>query len=147
MKAGRREYFWEENFAKFRRKTPKQCKTRSSAARDTWNPGTAAWHCLKQRQHLELQGLHPSRVGCRWFSGRPQVGEGSGRRGSWMLARSTMATPCLRAQWLPQRRLRTGDTPRAFANGRVAQHSVTERALEHQRQAPLGLGVGVPRPS
>ena len=33
-----------------------------------------------------------------------------------MLARGTVATPCLRAQWLPQRRLRTGDTPRVFAS-------------------------------
>ena len=41
------------------------------------------------------------------------------------------------SQWLrlPIRRLRTGDTLRTFANGRVAQHPVD----------PLGIGVGVPR--
>ena len=44
-------------------------------------PGTlaVAWPCVKQRQHLLLQGLHPSSTGCRWFSGGPQVGEDSGR--------------------------------------------------------------------
>ena len=48
-----------------------------------------------------------------------------------------MVTQCLRAQWLPLRSFRVGDTLLAFANGRVAQHPVD----------PLGLGVGVPRPS
>ena len=39
------------------------------------------------------------------------------------------------SRWLrlPIRRLRTGDTLRTFANGRVAQHPVD----------PLGLGVGI----
>ena len=48
-------------------------------------PGTVAvaWPCVKQRrrQHLLLQGLHPSLAGRRWFSCGPQVGEGSSRRG------------------------------------------------------------------
>ena len=48
-----------------------------------------------------------------------------------------MATPCFRAQWLALRRLRVGNTLRAFANGHVAQHPVD----------PLGLCVGVPRPT
>ena len=104
--------------------------------------GTAAWRCvktLKQRQHLQLQGLHSSRVGRRWFSGGMQVGKDSGRLGSWVLAWGTVATQCLRAQLLPLRRLRVGDTLRAFANCRAAQHPVQVH--------PLGLCVGVPRPS
>ena len=99
-------YFWKEIFAKFARKPLKRCKLKicSSAVcsvnsvplpRDTWN---LAWPCVKQRQHLLLQGLHPSRAGRRWFSGGPQVGEDSGRRGSWMPAQSRspgqVATPC-----------------------------------------------------
>ena len=95
-----RRVFWKEIFAKFVRKPLKQCKTCSSAARDTWKMA-AAWPCVKQRHHLLLQGLHPSRSGRRWFSGGPQVGEDSDRRGSWMPARSRsqgqlgqVATPC-----------------------------------------------------
>ena len=65
-------------------------------------PGTlaVAWPCVKQRrrQHLLLQGLHPSLAGRRWFSGGSQVGEDSSRRGSWMPAQSRspgqVATPC-----------------------------------------------------
>ena len=107
-------------------------------------PGTlaVAWPCVKQRQHLLLQRLHPSRAGRRWFSGGPQVGEDSGRRGSWMPARSRspgqVATPCPSGlQWLrlSLRSLRSDDTLLTFANGRVAQHTVD----------PLGTGVGVPR--
>ena len=37
-----------------------------------------------------------------------------------MLARGTVATSCLRAQWLPLCRLRVGDTLRAFANAVTA---------------------------
>ena len=37
-----------------------------------------------------------------------------------MLAQGTVATSCLRAQWLPLRRLRVGDTMRAFANAVTA---------------------------
>ena len=133
MTAGRHEYFWKENFAKFTRKTLKQCKTRSSAACDTWNPGTAAWRCLKhwQRQHLQLQGLHPSRVGRRWFSGGQQVGEGSGRRRSWMLARGTVS-------------------PGPVATPTPSSHGRYTAGLCQQFQHPvdpLGLGVGVLRPS
>ena len=112
MTAGRREYFGKENFANFTRKPLKQCKTRSSAVRDPQNLDPAAWRCVKQRQHLPFQGLHPSRVGRQWFSGGQQVGEtaAGADHGCWPG----------RPQWLLLRRLRVGDTLRAFANGRVA---------------------------
>ena len=45
-----------------------------------------------------------------------------------------VAAPCLRAQWLPLRRLRTGDTVRAFANRHSALHPVD--------RDPFGLGIG-----
>ena len=120
-------YFWKENFAKFARKPLKILPV--------------AWpcQCVKQpeHQHLLLKGLHPSRAGHRrWFSGGLQVGEHSGRRGSWMPAWPRRVPVASRLR-LSLRGLRTpaDDTLRTFANGRVAQHPVD----------PLGIGVGVPR--
>ena len=112
MTAGRREYFGKENFANFTRKPLKQCKTRSSAVRDPQNLDPAAWRCVKQRQHLPFQGLHPSRVGRQWFSGGQQVGEtaAGADHGCWPG----------RPQWLLLRRLRVGDTLRAFARSLAA---------------------------
>ena len=140
--AGRCEYFWKENSAKFACKPRKLFKTCPSAARDTWNLcRSMALHESAPAPPAPGQGLHPSRAGRQCFSGGLQVAEDSSRHGSasWMPARSrspgllARATPCLRAHWLPLRRLRTGDTMRAFVNSRVAQHPVD----------PLGLGLGV----
>ena len=123
VKAGRCGYFRKENSAKFAHKPLK----------------TFAWpcQCVKQPEHqqLLLQGLHPSRAGHRrWFSCGPQVGEHSGRRGSWMPAWPRRVPVASRLR-LSLRGLRTpaDDTLRTFANSRVAQHPVD----------PLGIAVGV----
>ena len=100
---------------------------------------TAAWLCLKQRQQLLLQGLHPSRAGCRigaygapaaCKSGRTAAGADHGCRPSHGLLASWLRR--VSVPWLLLlRRLR--DTLRTFAKGRVAQHPVDL----------LGLGVGI----
>ena len=110
MTAGRREYFWKETFAKFTRKPLKQSKTRSSTA----------------RRSQPLEPRHCSMALCEAASAPPAPGPSSalrrppvvlwGRRKSGKTAAGadhgcwpgpggtvpvTVATPCLRAQWLP----------------------------------------------
>ena len=57
------------------------------------------------------------------------------RYGHGLLAKWLRSVPVAARLRLSLRRLRTDDTLRTFANGRVAQHPVD----------PLGIGVGVPR--
>ena len=138
----------------FRKKTLRNSRaSRSSSVKSDplplATPGTSAveWPCVKQRrrQHLLLQGFHPSCAGRLWFSGGPQVGR-LWERTAAGADHGCRPSPGLRAKWprrvpvaarlrLSLRRLRTDDTLRTFANGRVAQHPVD----------PLGIGVGVPR--
>ena len=69
-------------------------------------------------------------------SGRTAAGADHGCRPSHGLrAKWPRRVPVAARLRLSLRRLRTDDTLRTFANGRVAQHPVD----------PLGIGVGVPR--
>ena len=81
---GPQRVFLERALCKIARKPLQQCKTSvfrvfRADGLPLATPGTlaAAKHCRKQRQHLLLQGLHPSRVGHQWCSGGRQVGEDS----------------------------------------------------------------------
>ena len=134
-----RGVFWKENFAKFVRKPLKQCKTCSSAARDTWK--------IDRSMALREAAPSPPAPGPSSQSLRPPVVlRRPASRGGQRQARIMDAGPVTVSgptwpsghavsQWLSLRHLRMGDTLQTFANGRVAQHPVD----------PLGLGVGVPR--
>ena len=127
MKAGSCGYFWKETFPKFARNTVKTL--------------AVAWpcQCVKQpeHQHLLLQGLHPSRA-----SGSPAARKSGSTAAGAESPRIMDAGPVTVSglsghavpQWprLPIRRLRTGDTLRTFANGRVAQHPVDPLGIDRR---------------